>query len=147
MEQNRSAELEGCLRQTKRDDSSNSSGSENGEPEISQVKKVQYRLASSFELGDDQPAVSERPKEAEESSGTSYNHLFGPPTPANVRRMKIKKMYENDQQLVRKSKKPLPVDPLTGNIIGNFDDGIASTSLNNQSVKERADKVKTRKLW
>ena len=60
-------------------------------------------------------------------------------------------MYENDQQLVRKSKKPLPgnwkfifvsfkypcfvVDPLTGNIIGNFDAGIASTPLNDQSVK------------
>ena len=73
------------------------------------MKKVLYRLASSFELGDDQP-VSEikSTKEAEESSGSSHNHLFGPPTPANVRRMKIKKMYENDQQLVRKTKKPLP---------------------------------------
>ena len=60
-------------------------------------------------------------------------------------------MYENDQQLVRKSKKPLPgnwkfivvsfkypcfvVDPLTGNIIGNFDDGIAPTLKDNKPVK------------
>ena len=38
----------------------------------------------------------------------TYDHLFGPPTPAAVRRMRSKKFYGDDIPNVRKSKKPLP---------------------------------------
>ena len=38
----------------------------------------------------------------------TFQHLFGPPTPAAVRRMRNKKFYEGDTPSVRKSKKPLP---------------------------------------
>lgn len=41
-------------------------------------------------------------------SAATYDHLFGPPTPAAVRRMKNKKFYGDDIPSVRKSKKPLP---------------------------------------
>ena len=38
----------------------------------------------------------------------TFGHLFGPPTPAAVRRMRNKKFYGDDIPNVRKSKKPLP---------------------------------------
>ena len=38
----------------------------------------------------------------------TFQHLFGPPTPAAVRRMRNKKFYEGDMPKVRKSHKPLP---------------------------------------
>ena len=41
-------------------------------------------------------------------TAATYDHLFGPPTPAAVRRMKNKKFYGDDIPSVRKSKKPLP---------------------------------------
>ena len=44
----------------------------------------------------------------------TFGHLFGPPTPAAVRRMRNKKFYGDDIPNVRKSKKPLP------GILGNL---------------------------
>lgn len=41
-------------------------------------------------------------------SAATFGHLFGPPTPAAVRRMRNKKFYGDDIPNVRKSKKPLP---------------------------------------
>ena len=38
----------------------------------------------------------------------TFQHLFGPPTPAAVRRMRNKKFYEGDIPKIRKSHKPLP---------------------------------------
>ena len=38
----------------------------------------------------------------------TFQHLFGPPTPAAVRRMRNKKFYEGDIPNIRKSNKPLP---------------------------------------
>ena len=84
-----------------------------------------FRLASNFELGDDQPPVNVEKRGEQElgdaypvfsgwiiinnfSLGSSHNHLFGPPTPAAVKRMRIKKLHEGDLPFVRKSKKPLP---------------------------------------
>ena len=38
----------------------------------------------------------------------TFQHLFGPPTPAAVRRMRNKKFYEGETPNIRKSNKPLP---------------------------------------
>ena len=107
-----------------------------------------YRMASTFELGDEQVFKKNKEKENGRNFGkkaklyfsvshkykinvffrvpqylsnpnfgdfkhsnfsaATYDHLFGPPTPAAVRRMKNKKFYGDDIPSVRKSKKPLP---------------------------------------
>ena len=43
-------------------------------------------------------------------TAATYEHLFGPPTPAAVRRMKNQKFYGDVVNNIRKSKKPLPGD-------------------------------------
>merc|ERR1711988_841642 len=74
-------------------------------------KSSVYRMASSFELGDEQMFTKkmENKKKTGKDFAATFQHLFGPPTPAAVRRMRNKKFYEGDTPSVRKSKKPLPV--------------------------------------
>ena len=90
-----------------------------------------YRMASSFELGDEQNFRKNDLKDNDRHFGklkkwkkmekiltnglinysfseATYQHLFGPPTPVSVRRMKNKKFYGDDIPNIRKSKKPLP---------------------------------------
>eukprot|EP00090_Calanus_glacialis_P041550 TRINITY_DN7350_c0_g1_i1.p1 TRINITY_DN7350_c0_g1~~TRINITY_DN7350_c0_g1_i1.p1 ORF type:complete len:164 (-),score=37.35 TRINITY_DN7350_c0_g1_i1:63-509(-) len=140
--------LEGCIGQGKcpnQDESSNSSGSENGDIECGIRQRVKYRLASNFELGDDQPPGNVE-KRGEQELGSSHNHLFGPPTPAAVKRMRIKKLHEGDPPVVRKSKKPLPVNPLTGSVIGDFN-APTSEPTEIMKIKAKPSKVPTTKLW
>ena len=66
------------------------------------------RLASSVELVTEQPVGKGKSlKSIQPSSGSSFNHIFGPPTPLSVRRMRNKKLCENYQPTARKSSKPL----------------------------------------
>ncbi len=44
----------------------------------------------------------------------TFQHLFGPPTPAAVRRMRNKKFYEGSETNMRKSNKPLPGEYCAG---------------------------------
>lgn len=102
-----------------------------------------FRLASNFELGDDQPPGNVEKRGEQElgdaypvfsgwiiinnfSLGSSHNHLFGPPTPAAVKRMRIKKLHEGDPPVERKSKKPLP--GISGKYIAQFHSYINSQS-------------------
>ena len=88
-------------------------------------------MASTFQLGDEQPALKPTTN-LTKSSNNSFNNLFGPPTPAKVAPMSgpmSGKMPtaapsglvgEVDKaSLVKRSRKPLPVDPLTGQVIGD----------------------------
>ena len=87
-------------------------------------------MASTFQLGDEQPALK-RTTNLTKSSNNSFNNLFGPPTPAKVAPagpMSGKMptgapsglVGEVDKaSLVKRSRKPLPVDPLTGQVIGD----------------------------
>ena len=87
-------------------------------------------MASTFQLGDEQPAVK-RTTNLTKSSNNSFNNLFGPPTPAKVApagpmsgKMPTAApsglVGEVDKaSLVKRSRKPLPVDPLTGQVIGD----------------------------
>merc|ERR1712215_124191 len=75
--------------------------------------KKQCKLASSFELGDEQPqAESLQGKRKEEDS---FHNLFGPPslveTPKPAEIVEIQKIQKT-------VKKPLPVNPLTGAVMG-----------------------------
>merc|ERR1712106_377769 len=85
------------------------------EPEPGDNATKQYRLASSFELGDEQPqgdGVQWKRKEDD-----SFHNLFGPPSFVDTH-----KPVENteDTQKIEKSmvKKPLPLSPLTGDVVG-----------------------------
>ena len=118
--------------------------------------------------------------------------MFGPPTPAAVRRMRDIKFHEGHQPVVKKSKKPMPgiymfrsfrhplqsrvrvfikvfkmmftVNPLTGNVIGDFNrNKISLTTPETIKTKgkfkdsfniykfpfflAKTSKVKTSKLW
>ena len=87
-------------------------------------------MASTFQLGDEQPALK-RTTNLTKSSNNSFNNLFGPPTPAKVApagpmsgKMPTAApsglVGEVDKaSLVKRSRKPLPVDPLTGQVIGD----------------------------
>jgi len=89
-----------------------------------------HRMASTFQLGDEQPALK-RTTNRTKSSNNSFNNLFGPPTPAKVApagplsgKMPTAApsglVGEVDKaSLVKRSRKPLPVDPLTGQVIGD----------------------------
>ena len=91
---------------------------------------TESRMASTFQLGDEQPAVK-RTTNLTKSSNNSFNNLFGPPTPAKVApagpmsgKMPTAApsglVGEVDKaSLVKRSRKPLPVDPLTGQVIGD----------------------------
>ena len=87
-------------------------------------------MASTFQLGDEQPALKPTTN-LTKSSNNSFNNLFGPPTPAKVApagpmsgKMPTAApsglVGEVDKaSLVKRSRKPLPVDPLTGQVIGD----------------------------
>ena len=88
-------------------------------------------MASTFQMGDEQPALKPTTN-LTKCSNNSFNNLFGPPTPAKVAPMSgpmSGKMPtaapsglvgEVDKaSLVKRSRKPLPVDPLTGQVIGD----------------------------
>merc|ERR1712106_1300379 len=85
------------------------------EPEPGDNPNKQYRLASNFELGDEQPqgdAVQWKRKEDD-----SFQNLFGPPS-----LVETQKPVEDAEgvEKIEKSlvKKPLPVNPLTGDVVG-----------------------------
>ena len=91
---------------------------------------TENRMASTFQLGDEQPALKPTTN-LTKSSNNSFNNLFGPPTPAKVApagpmsgKMPTAApsglVGEVDKaSLVKRSRKPLPVDPLTGQVIGD----------------------------
>ena len=91
---------------------------------------TESRMASTFQLGDEQPAMKPTTN-LTKSSNNSFNNLFGPPTPAKVApagpmsgKMPTAApsglVGEVDKaSLVKRSRKPLPVDPLTGQVIGD----------------------------
>merc|ERR1711874_811555 len=76
----------------------------------------------------------------------TFQHLFGPPTPAAVRRMRNKKFYEGETPHIRKSNKPLPVNPLTGHTIGEFKSLSVSTP-HLHLIREPRMKHKHSQLW
>merc|ERR1712128_241301 len=74
-----------------------------------------YRMASSFELGYEQPQVYKQ--RAKNLSASSYSNLFG--VPPGVARPLSKKVLPPVRREGRSRKqKALPVNPLTGDIIG-----------------------------
>merc|ERR1711892_331739 len=75
-----------------------------------------HRMASSFELGYEQPQTYKQ--RAQNLSASSYSNLFGVP-PAGVARPLSKKVLPLVRRESRsRRQKPLPVNPLTGDIIG-----------------------------
>merc|ERR1711962_425290 len=85
-------------------------------------KRPKYRLASSFELTDEQPTVTRPracsvPRHGYTLNTNSHEHLFGQPTPAMVRRLRRIEQGREETRTVQ-SKKPLPVNPLTGEVLG-----------------------------
>merc|ERR1712038_1058187 len=84
-------------------------------------KRSKYRLASTFELSDEQPKTIRPRARSVPRHGlldaNSHDRLFGQPTPAIVRKLRRIEMGREDGRKVN-SKKPLPVDPLTGAVLG-----------------------------
>merc|ERR1711997_1275662 len=116
---------------------------------VSPRKKTVYRLASSFELGDEQLLMKkkENKKENKKDFAATFQHLFGPPIPAAVRRMRNKKFYEGSETPnMRKSNNPLPVNPLTGHTIGEFKSLSVSTP-HLHLIREPRMKHKHSQLW
>merc|ERR1712106_160979 len=75
-----------------------------------------YRMASSFELGYEQPQTYKQ--RAQNLSASSYSNLFGVP-PGGVARPLSKKVLPPVRRESRsRRQKPLPVNTLTGDIIG-----------------------------
>merc|ERR1711892_750461 len=74
-----------------------------------------YRMASSFELGDEQPQVFRQ--RAKKLSASSYQNLFGASTERS--RPCVKRVARSERDVtVRRNNKPLPVNTLTGAILG-----------------------------
>ena len=71
-------------------------------------------MASSFELGDEQPLVNK--ERAQILKASSYQNLFGAPVGRSRPRVRREVRPERDQPVRRY--KPLPVNTLTGDIIG-----------------------------
>merc|ERR1712212_907387 len=76
-----------------------------------------YRMASSFVLGDEQPD-NNNTKSWDIQTGTR-NTLFGPPSPtlSKAEKARINASKQTDYS-IKPSKKPFPVNPLTGDILG-----------------------------
>ena len=74
-------------------------------------------MASSFELGDEQPLVYK--ERAQILKASSYQNLFGAPVGRSRPRVRREVRAERDQPVRRY--KPLPVNTLTGEIIGLHD--------------------------
>jgi len=74
-----------------------------------------YRMASSFELSSEQPTIYYQ--RARRLAANSYQNLFGEPT--EIKRPLSKKVVKAVAPEPRSRKpKPLPVDLLTGEVIG-----------------------------
>merc|ERR1712106_117918 len=74
-----------------------------------------YRMASSFELGYEQPQTYKQ--RAQNLAASSYSNLFG--VPPGVARPLSKKVLPPVRREGRsRTQKPFPVNPLTGDIIG-----------------------------
>merc|ERR1712106_825160 len=74
-----------------------------------------YRMASSFELGYEQPQTYKQ--RAQNLAASSYSNLFG--VPGGVARPLSKKVLPPVRREGRsRTQKPLPVNTLTGDIIG-----------------------------
>ena len=71
-------------------------------------------MASSFELSDEQPPVYK--ERAQILKASSYQNLFGAPVGRSRPRVRREVRPERDQPVRRY--KPLPVNTLTGDIIG-----------------------------
>merc|ERR550534_1001108 len=84
-------------------------------------KRSKYRLASTFELSDEQPKnIRQRARSVPRHAhfdASSHDRLFGQPTPAIQRRLRRIELGRDDGRKVT-SKKPMPVDPLTGAVLG-----------------------------
>eukprot|EP00091_Calanus_sinicus_P020687 TRINITY_DN5802_c0_g1_i1.p1 TRINITY_DN5802_c0_g1~~TRINITY_DN5802_c0_g1_i1.p1 ORF type:complete len:147 (-),score=47.89 TRINITY_DN5802_c0_g1_i1:81-497(-) len=91
------------------------SSSVTSDGDIGDTAKKNYRLASSFELGDEQPTGDT--SQWRKNENDSFHNLFGPPSlietekpvEASSEVQKIKKIL---------TKKTLPVNPLTGDVVG-----------------------------
>merc|ERR1712080_10825 len=129
-----------------------------GEPEVSArevtKKRSKYRLASTFELSDEQPTVVRAracsvPRPGQGLS-SSHSNLFGPPTPAIVRKLRrIEMGREEGRKIV--SKKPLPVNPLTGIVMGKVGPELPTAASNRPEsgmvrTKSMANSLHSR-LW
>jgi len=77
-----------------------------------------YRMASSFELSSDQPALYYQ--RARTLTANSYQNLFGEPTERHRPLSKKVSKFTPPEPRSRKQK-PLAVDPLTGDLIGKLD--------------------------
>merc|ERR1712154_629639 len=77
-----------------------------------------YRMASSFELSSDQPTLYYQ--RARKLAANSYQNLFGEPTERHrPLSKKVSKLTPPEPR--SRKQKPLPVDPLTGDLIGKLD--------------------------
>merc|ERR1711878_83210 len=77
-----------------------------------------YRMASSFELSSDQPALYYQ--RARKLTANSYQNLFGEPTERHrPLSKKVSKLTPPEPR--SRKQKPLAVDPLTGDLIGKLD--------------------------
>jgi len=75
-----------------------------------------YRMASNFELGCEQPRTYKQ--RAENLAASSYQNLFGPVPPGRCRPLSKKVLPPVRRDARSRKPKPLPVNPLTGDIIG-----------------------------
>merc|ERR1711915_241002 len=76
-----------------------------------------YRMASSFELGDEQPEDNMENKW--NNTGGTFHSLFGPPSPTLSKAEKARILAQQPSEYsLKPCKKPLPVNPLTGDILG-----------------------------
>jgi len=85
-------------------------------------------MASSFELSSDQPKAGVYYQRARRLAANSYQNLFGEPT---ERHRPISKKVSKTTPPEPKSRKqkPLPVDPLTGEVIGQRDPDVTLRQL------------------
>jgi len=87
-----------------------------------------HRMASTFQLGDEQPSL--KPTNLTKGAANSFNNLFGPPAPAKVAVSSALKSGSKQSKVApaglvgevsgatKRSRKPLPINPLTGQVIG-----------------------------
>merc|ERR1712050_677394 len=77
--------------------------------------EIMRRMASSFELGCEQPQIYKQ--RAQNLAASSYQNLFGSP-PTRSRPLAKKVIPPTKKDTRTRKQKPLPVNPLTGDIIG-----------------------------
>merc|ERR1711953_589789 len=73
--------------------------------------------------GDEQPSL--KPTSLTKASADSFNNLFGPPTPAKAISTSLKSAKQTKvapaglvATSTKRIRKPLPINPLTGQVIG-----------------------------